>query len=69
MTSSHSIRMRCALSGAPLISLIRDIFGTAKPHPMTESAWRCRDSSTPTLWHPHSVSHYHAFRTVFFLSA
>ncbi|KAK9098301.1 hypothetical protein Syun_025346 [Stephania yunnanensis] len=28
---------------------------TVMPHPMTKSAWRCRDSATPTLWHPHSV--------------
>ncbi|KAK9168872.1 hypothetical protein Syun_001012 [Stephania yunnanensis] len=27
--------MRCVLSGALLISLIRDILGTAMPHPMT----------------------------------
>ncbi|KAK9108050.1 hypothetical protein Syun_024061 [Stephania yunnanensis] len=48
--------MRCALYGAPLICLIRDILGTVMPHPMTESAWRCRDSATPTLWHPHSIA-------------
>ncbi|KAK9098744.1 hypothetical protein Syun_025789 [Stephania yunnanensis] len=55
LESQYLVGMRCALSEAPLISLIRDILGTAMPHPMTESAWRCHDSATPTLWHPHSV--------------
>ncbi|KAK9169127.1 hypothetical protein Syun_001267 [Stephania yunnanensis] len=55
LESQYLVGMRCALSGAPLISLIRHILGTAMPHPMIESAWRFRDSATPTLWHPHSV--------------
>ncbi|KAK9100562.1 hypothetical protein Scep_023992 [Stephania cephalantha] len=44
---SHYSNEMCFIR-APLISLIRDILGTAMPYQMTESAWRCRDSATPT---------------------
>ncbi|KAK9158135.1 hypothetical protein Scep_004709 [Stephania cephalantha] len=33
----------------------RSRYTRALPRLRPESAWRCRDSMTPTLWHPHSV--------------